>query len=121
MLSGEKTKAVTQLVCPARVAIGLPEVASQSRAVLSSEPVRTRVPSGEKATAVTEAVCPARVAIGLPEAASQSRAVLSREPVRTRVPSGEKTTAVTEFVCRRKLPSHPTLSASSAMHHRERA
>ena len=78
MPSGENATALTESVCPARVATALPVAASHSRAVLSSEPVRTRVPSGENATAQTESVCPARVATALPVAASHSRAVLSR-------------------------------------------
>ena len=71
----------------------MPVAASQSRAVLSKDPVRTREPSGENATAVTEAVCPARVVTALALSASQSRAVLSPEPVRTLLPSGANATA----------------------------
>ena len=71
----------------------------QSRAVLSREPVRMRVPSGEKATARTEPVCPTNVATTSPPAASHSRAVLSSEPVRMRTPSRENATALTTLVC----------------------
>ena len=58
MPSGENAMALTQSVCPTRVATALPVAASHSRAVLSAEPVRTRVPSGENAAAVMLAVCP---------------------------------------------------------------
>jgi hypothetical protein len=64
--SGKNATALTRDVCPTRVATAVPVVASQSRAVLSSEPVRTRVPSGENATALTPSVWPVRVATGLP-------------------------------------------------------
>jgi hypothetical protein len=74
--------------------MALPVAASHSRAVLSTEPVRTRLLSGENATAQTAPVCPARVATTFPMAASHSRAVLSTEPVRTRVPSGENAMAL---------------------------
>ena len=90
---------MTGPVWPSSVATVLPVAVSHSRAVLSSEPVRTRAPSGEKATAQTVPVCPSSMATTLPVAASHSRPVLSSEPVNTRAPSGEKTTALTGPVC----------------------
>jgi len=67
--SRENTTAVTQSVCPVRAITALPAAASHSRAVLSWEPVKTRVPSGENTTDQTEFVCPARVATASPVAA----------------------------------------------------
>ena len=58
--------------------MGLPVAASQSRAVLSSLPVRTVLPSGLNATAVTASWCARGGPMGLPVAASQSRAVCHR-------------------------------------------
>ena len=54
--SGKNATAVTQLVCPARVVPAVPVASSHSRAVLSREPVRTRLPSGENETSVTQLV-----------------------------------------------------------------
>ena len=99
-------------VWPSSVATVLPVAASHSRAVLSSEPVRTRAPSGEKATAATGPVCPSSVATGLPVAASHSRAVLSPEPVRTRAPSGEKATPQTRPVCPSSVATGLPVAAS---------
>ena len=65
---------------------------SQSRAVLSSDPVRMRRPSGEKATDQTAPSCPEKTFRAFPVSASQSRAVWSSDPVRMRRPSGEKAT-----------------------------
>ena len=66
------------------MAKGLPESASQSRAVWSAEAVSTRRPSGLKTALVTPSVWPWKMAKGLPESASQSRAVWSAEAVSTR-------------------------------------
>ena len=74
--------------------MGWPVAASQSRAVLSSLPVRTVLPSGLKATAIDRVLGAAMAApMGCPVAASQSRAVLSLLPVRTVLPSGLNATA----------------------------
>src|SRR6202522_307589 len=89
---------------------------SHSRAVLSSEAVRTRVPSGENAALLTaslcpfrtsgenlalltESSCPFRTTICLPVTASHTRAVLSSEAVTTRVPSGENAALQTSPPC----------------------
>jgi hypothetical protein len=57
---GREGDGAVTLLCPSSVATAAPVAASHNLAVLSSEPVRTRLPSGEKATAMTEALCPAR-------------------------------------------------------------
>ena len=54
-----------------------PAVASQSRAVLSQLPVRTRLPSGLNATLLIPPVCPLSAAFSCPASASQIRAVMS--------------------------------------------
>ena len=84
------------MVCPWSVARALPESASQTRAVLSSEAVTTRLPSGLNAAELTASVCPWRVARALPESASQTRAVLSADAVTTRLPSGLNAAELTE-------------------------
>ncbi len=73
----------------------LPVAASQSRAVLSSLPVRTALPSGLNATAATPPWWAMGGPMGSPVAASQSRAVSSSLPVRTALPSGLNATART--------------------------
>ena len=47
-------------MCPWREARGLPESASQTRAVSSHEAVTIRLPSGLNAAEWTEEVCPSR-------------------------------------------------------------
>src|SRR5437763_933335 len=64
-------------------------------AVLSDDPVRTRLPSTLNATARTELVCPLNVWSGLAVSASDRMAVLSQDPVRTRLPSTLKATEET--------------------------
>ena len=54
--SGENTALTTDPSCPVRTASERPVAASQSRAVLSLEEVRTRRPSGENTALLTEAV-----------------------------------------------------------------
>ena len=72
-----------------------PVATSQSRAVLSSDPVATVRPSGLNATLRTSRECPSSVAAQVPVATSQSRAVLSSDPVATVRPSGLNATLVT--------------------------
>ncbi len=91
-----------------------PVAASHSRAVLSSEPVRTRLPSGEKATALTGPLCPSSVATAAPVAASHSRAVLSPEPVRTRLAVGREGDGVRHRLC---VPSSVATAAPVAASH----
>src|SRR4051812_21806507 len=76
-----------------------PVVASQTRAVVSLLPVRTRLPSGLNATLVTLPVCPLRAAFSCPVSASQTRAIVSQLPVSTRLPSGLNATLVILSVC----------------------
>ena len=78
---------MTSSVWPLSVRISLVVRASQSLAVLSWLPVRTRRPSGEKQTDVTAAVCPASSPISAPVVASQMRAVLSSLPLTILLPS----------------------------------
>jgi len=66
-----------------------PVAAFQTRAVLSSDAVTTRVPSGENAAVATASLCPLRTISWRPLAASQMRAVLSYEAVTSRRPSDE--------------------------------
>ena len=68
---------------------------SQIRAVPSSDPVTTRVPSGLKATDRRPPECPLSVAIVRPETKSQSRVVWSQDAVTTRLPSGLKAAELT--------------------------
>jgi len=75
-------------------AMGFPEVASQSLAVLSLLAVRIRVPSS------LNAACRPRPhglkeATSLPEAASQTLAVLSKLAVTMRAPSGLNAASLT--------------------------
>lgn len=67
-------------------------VASQLRAVPSSEAVTMRVPSGLKLTASRPAESPLSSARLCPVVASQTRAVLSRDAVRRRLPIGLEVT-----------------------------
>ena len=71
--------------------------ASQSRAELSYEAVRTRLLSGENTALVTRSACPASVPSAFPSAL-HSRAVLSCDAVSTRRPLGEKTALLRESV-----------------------
>ena len=76
--------------------VGLPVVASQSRAVLSKLPVRTVLPSGLYAMRMTSFWCRIDGRMDRPVAASQSWAVPSRLPVKMVRPSGLKATSVTQ-------------------------
>ena len=67
---------------------------SQSRAVLSKEPVRNSLPSLENLTDVILPLCPLKTWLRF-SFRSQSFAVQSPEPVTILVPSGEKATAFT--------------------------
>jgi len=86
--SGLNAAENTCAVCPWRKARVLPDSASQTRAVVSAEAVRTRLPSGLNAAEESRSLCPWREARVLPEPASQTRAVVSHEAVTTRLPSG---------------------------------
>src|SRR5262249_18468519 len=121
-----------RVCCPRNliVARGLPDTASQVRAVLSVETVATLLPSGLK---VAEVICcswPCRVATSTPVMASQMRAVLSAEAVSTRLPSGlkvaDRTTASwpTSILCSRQtsraaskalLASRPGLASAPSI------
>ena len=70
----------------------------QTRAVLSSEAVTTRLPSGLNAAELTSAVCPWREA-SLAGVGVQTRAVVSPEAVTTRLPSGLNAARRTYAVC----------------------
>jgi hypothetical protein len=100
---------VTVPMCPARVAIVAPVVVSQSRAVLSEDPVRMRLPLGEKATAVTQFVCRRDRGGGL---RVPQPALLSYEPVRMRLAAGEKARATTQFVCGARVETAAPVAAS---------
>ena len=67
--------------------------ASQSRAVLSSLPVSTVLPSGLKATARTFSRCRMGSPTGFPVAAFHHCTVPSPHPVSTDLPSGLNATA----------------------------
>ena len=96
------------------MAKSLPESASQSRAVLSSEAVSTRRPSGLKTALLIRSVWPWKMAKSLPLSASQSRAVLSWEAVSTRRSSGLKTALKTGSVWPWKVAKSLPLSASQS-------
>ena len=102
--SGLNATAPTRLAMRRGGPTGSPVAASQSRAVPSSLPVRTRSPSGLKATALTRSSCRRGGPMGAPVAASQSRAVWSRLPVRTVRPSGLKAIASTDSSWTRGAP-----------------
>src|SRR6516162_1514817 len=69
---------------------------SHTRAVLSSDPVTTRLPSGLNATLVTGLRWPSStVAAGVAPDRSHTRAVVSADPVTTRLPSGLNATLLT--------------------------
>ena len=71
----------------------------QTRAVLSSLPVSTDLPSGLNATEKTRSMCVSGGPTGLPVATFQSRAVLSWLPVSTVFPSGLNATAQIRSLC----------------------
>src|SRR5579863_5990700 len=110
--SSETFTHVNSRACPLSVRTSLPVRASQSLAVLSWLPVRTRWPSGKKATEATGAVCPASGgSSGLRVSTSHTRAVLSSLPVTIFLPSTEKTALMTADLCPSKLS--PTCSPVS--------
>jgi len=90
---------VTTPRCSSAGASGLPVVASQIRAVLSSLTVMTRVPSKLNAALVIVPGCSNCGDNGRPVIASQTRAVLSSLIVMTRAPSGLNAALVTDCSC----------------------
>ena len=73
----------------------MPVLASQTRAVLSSDPEMTFDPSGENATDVTISSCRKGGSILAPVLAPQTRMVLSYNPETILDPSGENAMEVT--------------------------
>ena len=98
-------------------------VASQTLAVRSVLPVRTRDPSGLNVAEWTASVCPLSVRTSAPLFASQTLAVRSRLPVTIRDPSGlnvAEVTAlnvaeVTSLVCPLSVRSSAPLFASQTL------
>src|SRR5262249_11927365 len=89
--SGLKTTLSTLPVCPLRVRISRPEVASQSFTVWSPLPLTICLPSGLKAALRTDAVCPLIARVPLPLLASHTLTTCSPPPQLTiRFPSGLK-------------------------------
>ena len=73
---------------------------SQSRAVLSSDPVNAHLRSGVRATECIAFVCPERTRGLLPGFERfQIRAVQSSDPVKAHLPSGVRATEFIQPVC----------------------
>jgi hypothetical protein len=87
---GEHPPAINRVSMARKEAGSWPLLASQSRAVSSSDAVSTRRPSGLKTALLTSSVWPWKMARRLPLSASQSRAVLSLDAVSAGRPSGQK-------------------------------
>ncbi len=105
--SGSQAQAISKML-----PFGIGDM-SHRRAVLSDDPVSTRMPSGLKATELTEPSCPLKARISLPVAASHRRAVSSNDPVSTRMPSEPKATEIdkvlmplegADFLARHRVP-----------------
>src|SRR5262249_33294389 len=96
--SGLNATAVTVPLCPSRVALSWPVVASHRRTVLPPALARMS-PSGLNATDRTASVCPCRVVLRCPVLTSHNRTVLSSEPLARVRPSGLIARVKTLAVC----------------------
>ena len=77
---------------PSSRAVSIPVAKSQSRAVVSDDPLARRIPSGEKVTVAIAPSWASSRSISVLVAKSQTRTVASEDPVASFVPSGEKAT-----------------------------